>query len=305
MAKHDKKINGLDRIPSTEWALAPSISAGLIVGYAIFDLFNERTRRAHQLHIPLGGFSAHFNTSGNSEADYTSFETSKPVHFGDFDGKGVRITSLNLGIVWGYSWTAITIYQDSALCSNVLASILLKGWGAMALPGGSIMAHGVSIVHYGSGNMMGKPYLPPIPPSDNAPSRIPEGAPIEIDRRKKEIRILESILFDFDSSTLTPTGRKALSFVANSIRRATNSDISIEGHTDSIGTKQYNYDLSIKRATAVKLYLISKGVRGAKNFKVKGYGETKPTAPNRLANGRDNPKGRKANRRVVIRLDAL
>ena len=67
------------------------------------------------------------------------------------------------------------------------------------------------------------------------------------------------------------------------------------GHTDSIGTDAYNMKLSLRRAEAVKNYLVSEGI-SAKRIKVEGFGEANPVASNATA------EGRAQNRRVELRL---
>lgn len=70
--------------------------------------------------------------------------------------------------------------------------------------------------------------------------------------------------------------------------------IKVQGHTDSIGSEQYNLDLSPKRADAVRDYLIKRGV-GADRLIAKGLGESVPIATN------DTPEGRAENRRVEFK----
>ena len=80
-----------------------------------------------------------------------------------------------------------------------------------------------------------------------------------------------------------------------------NVRVTIEGHTDSIGTAAYNQKLSERRAAAVKRYLVSKGV-SANRLDTVGYGKSRPIAPNKTPNGRDNPQGRAMNRRAELKV---
>ncbi len=73
--------------------------------------------------------------------------------------------------------------------------------------------------------------------------------------------------------------------------------IEIQSHTDSKGNDKFNEKLSQKRAESVVNYLIAKGI-SIKRLIPKGYGETKPIAPNENADGSDNPEGRALNRRT-------
>ena len=74
--------------------------------------------------------------------------------------------------------------------------------------------------------------------------------------------------------------------------------IEIDGHTDSVGTAQYNHRLSLARAEAVKAYLVSHGVKG-KQLVTKGFGATKPKDTNATEEGRHR------NRRTEFRFIKL
>ena len=74
------------------------------------------------------------------------------------------------------------------------------------------------------------------------------------------------------------------------------SSITVEGHTDSIGSAEANQDISEKRANAVKEYLVSKGIDGSR-IQTKCYGKTKPIATNKTR------EGRAKNRRIEIRFN--
>lgn len=103
-----------------------------------------------------------------------------------------------------------------------------------------------------------------------------------------------TVLFDHDKSELKPAAYPLLDEVVTIMKK--NPDIRgfIEGHTDSTGPEAYNQKLSEKRARAVEAYIESHGIDQAR-FSVKGYGESKPIAPN------DTPEGRQENRRVELR----
>jgi OOP family OmpA-OmpF porin len=90
--------------------------------------------------------------------------------------------------------------------------------------------------------------------------------------------------------------KKAIDFV----RKYPAAKVELEGHTDSKGTEQYNQKLSEKRADEVKQYLIKEGAVNKAMISARGYGESKPIAPNTTKDGKDNPEGRAENRRVEI-----
>jgi hypothetical protein len=75
--------------------------------------------------------------------------------------------------------------------------------------------------------------------------------------------------------------------------------VRIEGYTDSVGSDAYNQKLSEQRATSVKTWLMTQGI-SASRLQPRGFGETKPRAPNTKPNSSDNPEGRQQNRRVEV-----
>lgn len=102
-------------------------------------------------------------------------------------------------------------------------------------------------------------------------------------------------LFDFDKSVLKPEGRQMLDGLIGKINHDYNEDYVViaVGHTDWVGTDDYNQKLGMRRAQAVKAYLVSKGM-SAKQVYVDSKGERQPIADNRTT------QGRAKNRRVEI-----
>ena len=100
-------------------------------------------------------------------------------------------------------------------------------------------------------------------------------------------------LFDFDKSVLKPEGKKSLDELVNKIRNINLEVIIAVGHTDYIGSDDYNMKLGMRRANAVKAYLIAKGIEGKRVF-TDSKGERQPIASNHTA------QGRAKNRRVEI-----
>ena len=111
----------------------------------------------------------------------------------------------------------------------------------------------------------------------------------------EKITLSAKALFDFDKSDLKPEGRAALDEVSDKIKAkgASVVDIDIIGHTDSIGTEEYNQGLSERRATSVRDFLAQQGIGGQRMVAV-GYGLTRPVADN------SSREGRARNRRVEI-----
>jgi outer membrane protein OmpA-like peptidoglycan-associated protein len=109
--------------------------------------------------------------------------------------------------------------------------------------------------------------------------------------------VLAGVQFDNDKATLRPESFAILDKTVEGLKDWGNAKIVVEGHTDSNGSDKHNMDLSQRRAETVRDYLISKGI-AADRLTAKGYGESKPIADNRTA------EGRAENRRVDLqRLD--
>jgi len=113
-------------------------------------------------------------------------------------------------------------------------------------------------------------------------------------------RLTIHVNFDFDKSDLTKADVAELKKAIDFVRKYPAAKVELEGHTDSKGTEQYNQKLSEKRVEAVKQYLIKEGAADKARISAKGYGESKPIAPNTTKDGKDNPEGRAENRRVEI-----
>lgn len=113
--------------------------------------------------------------------------------------------------------------------------------------------------------------------------------------QKDQTMVLNNILFDFDKATLRPESYVELEKLYNFLIDNPNLIVEIGGHTDNIGTKEYNQILSEKRAKAVYDYLISKNIN-VNRLKYKGYGDTKPIADN------STEEGRQLNRRTEIKI---
>jgi OOP family OmpA-OmpF porin len=103
----------------------------------------------------------------------------------------------------------------------------------------------------------------------------------------EKVAMSADALFDFDKSDIKPDGQAALDEVVRklSLAGATLGLIVSTGHTDSTGSSEYNMDLSMRRAEAVKDYLIGKGI-DSNNIKTAGAGESQPFADNATAEGR-------------------
>ena len=110
-------------------------------------------------------------------------------------------------------------------------------------------------------------------------------------------------LFDFDKATLSPDARETLSALGPMIQKAGKHPIRIEGHTDAVGSDDYNRDLSERRAKAVRAWLVEQHYLDDSAVRIEGLGKTRPAAPNTRPDGSDNPPGRQKNRRVEVAID--
>ncbi len=86
-------------------------------------------------------------------------------------------------------------------------------------------------------------------------------------------------------------------------KRFPGAAIRVEGHTDAKGDPAYNQRLSLRRAQSVRRWLLDSGGLEAGRVAVRGFGETRPVAPNTRPDGSDDRGGRRLNRRVVIGVD--
>ena len=105
-----------------------------------------------------------------------------------------------------------------------------------------------------------------------------------------------SVLFGFNKDNLTKDGKAELDELATSVASTKGYIITVEGATDSVGTSEYNYDLSQRRANSVIQYLASEKSIPAHKIYLIGLGKDKPVETNKTA------EGRKKNRRVVVHL---
>lgn len=121
----------------------------------------------------------------------------------------------------------------------------------------------------------------------------------KIERVGEGIKITfnSGILFQTNSSELQADARTNIENLAKILNKYKDTNILIEGHTDSTGSEDYNQKLSERRAESVASFTQTMGVDQSR-FTIKGYGETQPVAPNVSA------EGRQQNRRVEVAIMA-
>lgn len=124
-----------------------------------------------------------------------------------------------------------------------------------------------------------------------------KGAKVERVGEGIQVTFESGLLYDFDSDAVKSEARTNLQELAKSLDQYPDSDLLILGHTDSVGTDQYNKDLSVRRADAAAEYLISQGVSRSR-VGTGGLGEEEPVASNATESGRQQ------NRRVEVAIYA-
>jgi OOP family OmpA-OmpF porin len=129
----------------------------------------------------------------------------------------------------------------------------------------------------------------PAPPPAAAPAPAPAPQP----PAATKVTYAADAFFDFDKSVLKPEGKAKLDDLVGKVKDINLEVIIAVGHTDSVGTDAYNQKLSVRRAEAVKAYLVSKGIEKNRVY-TEGKGEKQPVADNKTA------EGRAKNRRVEI-----
>lgn len=134
---------------------------------------------------------------------------------------------------------------------------------------------------------------------------------LELEKAKQELQAEETgkslsmnlsgdVLFDYNKAELKPAAEDALKKVAVVLSQFPESNVTVEGYTDSKGGQDFNLKLSRERADSVKDWLVKNGGVNPIHITAKGLGEANPVAPNTDPDGKDNPINRAKNRRVSI-----
>lgn len=126
---------------------------------------------------------------------------------------------------------------------------------------------------------------------DQCPNTV---AGVMVDEKGCVLKYTLHIEFEFDKAEIQPRYQDDLRKAADFIKEYKAPKILIAGHTDNIGEEDYNRDLSQRRAASVRQYLIENFNIKADRLVARGYGESRPVAPN------TTPEGRQQNRRVEV-----
>jgi OOP family OmpA-OmpF porin len=113
--------------------------------------------------------------------------------------------------------------------------------------------------------------------------------------------VISNILYDFNKATLKPQSKVVLDGLITILNDNPNIKVELSSHTDSFGPDWSNRQLSQARAQSCVNYIVSRGISRSR-ITAKGYGSHHPIAPNKLPNGKDNPAGRRLNRRTEFKV---
>jgi len=219
--------------------------------------------------------------------------------------------------------TALTIIVALSGCSSLQSMMPEpRPWGACAIAGGIIgtgagAASGVVIateprssttddtriaggligaaIGAGVGTVVGHYLCDPIPapPAPPVVAQVPPPPPPPPPPPAKEKLVLRGINFDFDKYNIKPEFEPVLDEAVSTLQAKPNVRINVNGHTDNVGTVEYNIGLSNRRANSVVNYLTSKGI-ASDRLVPQGFGLSQPIATNSTA------EGRAQNRRVEL-----
>ena len=142
--------------------------------------------------------------------------------------------------------------------------------------------------------VLGHVFLDPEPQTPTPTPPAPEPTPTPQVVRQRIV--LRGVTFDFNKSVIRADSRPVLDEAVQALQSNRSVHIVIEGHTDAIGSEEYNQGLSVDRAEAVYRYLVNAGV-DPERLRTVGYGKTRPVADNATESGRAQ------NRRVELRTE--
>lgn len=134
--------------------------------------------------------------------------------------------------------------------------------------------------------------------ADGCPPPVPAPVVEEAVVVKEEVIVIRDVHFQFDKATLTATDKEVLNTIATRLKQeSASAQLTVTGHTDSVGSDAYNQKLSDRRAHSVVDYLVQSGVPRSSFVSVAGAGESQPVADNKTADGRA------MNRRTEIKIN--
>jgi len=227
-----------------------------------------------------GTFSAHIDLFWQDSFDFTALPF-LPDHAWSHEVTNGRLQFVDIPLQKGSLDVAVfgrNLFDEKYRASGVDFSSTF-GWAINGYGDRRTFGLGLSY-HFSASESVP---APPAPVAQAAPPPPPV---------KKKI-VLRSVHFDFDKATLKAEAKPILDEAVQVLKHEGSVDIIVEGHTDSVGTEQYNLGLSRRRAETVRSYLVRYGVAPSR-ITADGLGESKPVASN------DTADGRAQNRRVEL-----
>ncbi len=135
-----------------------------------------------------------------------------------------------------------------------------------------------------------EPAPAPAPAPEAKPAPAPKPAPKPV---AEKVTFNADVLFDFDKATLKPEGRGKLDDLAGRVKGINLEVVIAIGYADRIGSSAYNQRLSVRRAEAIKSYLVSKGIEANRVY-TEGKGEANPVTGDKCKNmGREHRSNKK------------
>lgn len=202
------------------------------------------------------------------------------------------------GILTFLGFSAVCVWHHAGT-SDALLSHIPTAATSPSTPSHAPSPSSSAVVPMSTSVVESPPVVASIPPVATA-SFVPQSRPEPLTQdyqhnQPKPIPALRGKVIEFfaDSDVLTPRGREALGTLLSELRSTPVQQIEIAGHTDNLGTEDYNRDLSQRRAETVKHYFITQGV-AEHHLIAQGYGSSLPIADNATA------EGRQRNRRTEI-----
>jgi OOP family OmpA-OmpF porin len=274
--------------------------------YGKFD-FNTTTAQGGRLGGTIGykgvsldllgmmPFTDRFGAYGRVGMAYTksahSFVGDGQAPLGKFGGSDKKLTP-KVGLGLEYKLSEALALRAEVERTSVTDRIRANGKADM---------YSLALV-YKLGRPVAAPYVAPAPAPEPvvapapAPAPVVEAAPVVKAApvpTSEKVSFAAEALFDFDKSVVKPQGKAALDDLLAKLKGMNTEVMVTVGHTDSIGSDEYNQKLSQRRAEAVKAYIVSKGIDTSRVY-TEGKGETQPVADNTTS------EGRAKNRRVTV-----
>ncbi|PWF47979.1 OmpA family protein [Massilia glaciei] len=237
--------------------------------------------------MPLSQRFSVYGRLGVHYSEYKARNSGSSVLVGRAGGREVSERSLNpkVGLGLEYKFTEAWAMRVEAERYRVDKTVGL---------GKDVDLYSVNLI-YKFGRPVAQPapvYVAPAPEPvvvvEPAPAPAPAPVPVS-----EKVSFAAEALFDFDKSVVKAEGQNALDNLLSQLQGMDTEVMVTVGHTDSIGSDSYNQKLSMRRAEAVKAYLVSKGVDASRVY-TEGKGESQPIADNTTA------EGRAKNRRVTV-----